>query len=139
MHFIQILSAAAAIIGCTSAAPAETRDHADPTDDGFPNPSDAQLASIETIAGGQLSNAAPPATLAAGTLTGFQLIAFNENFEVGFFSSLIDNITNNVDGFQLDSEEATELLSALKAVKAVSPRLQQPHPPPGVHLQSCMC
>ncbi|KKY31301.1 putative late sexual development protein [Diaporthe ampelina] len=70
-------------------------------------------------AGGQLSNAPPPPKLASSSLTAFQLIAFNENFEVAFFSSLIENITNNVPGFKLsDQKKRFELLSVLEAVKA---------------------
>lgn len=117
MHFLQAISTAV-VFGLASAAPAITRDFSDPTDDGFPNPSAAQLAAIETTADGQLSNAAPPAKLADSSLTAFQLIAFNENFEVGFFSSLIDNITSGVDGYTVDKQ--AELLNVLKTVKAVS-------------------
>lgn len=119
MHFLQAISTAA-VLGLASAAPANPRDYSDPTGDGFPDPSAAQLAAIEAMADGQISNAPPPSTLAASSLTAFQLIAFNENFEVGFFSSLIDNITNGVDGYTLDAVAQAELLSVLKTVRAVS-------------------
>lgn len=118
---LQTLSATAAILGLASAAPALPRAFGDPTDDGFPSPSAAQLAAIETMADGQLSNAPPPATLAQSSLTAFQLIAFNENFEVAFFSSLIDNITADMDGYRLAPKAKDDILSVLKTVKAVSP------------------
>lgn len=119
MQLLQIASASVAIFRAVSAAPAGPRAFSDPTDDGFPSPSDAQLSAIEVIADGKISDAPPPATLAPSSLTAFQLIAFNENFEVGFFSSLIDNITSNVNGFDLEASAKDELLTVLKTVKAV--------------------
>lgn len=125
MHFhLQTLSATAAILGLAAAVPVNPRAFSDPTDDGFPNPSAAQLAAIETIADGQISNAPPPLKLAQSSLTAFQLIAFNENFEVGFFSSLIDNITADMDGYRLDAKAKDNILSVLKTVKAVSSLFQ---------------
>ncbi|KAF3760950.1 hypothetical protein M406DRAFT_282835 [Cryphonectria parasitica EP155] len=115
----RILAATAAIVGLVCAAPANSgRGFSDPTDDGFPSPSAEQLAAIESIAGGQISNAAPPPKLAASSLTAFQLIAFNENFEVGFFSSLIDNVTADAPGYNLEATEKQQVLDVLKAVKA---------------------
>lgn len=120
MHFLQIISTSAAVFGLATAAPANSRAYSIPTDDGFPNPSAAQQAAIEAIADGQISKAAPPPSLASSSLTAFQLIAFNENFEVGFFSSLIDNITSDAPGFNLESVAKQEVLTVLKTVKAVS-------------------
>lgn len=120
MHFTLILQPLVALAGVTIAAPTIPRSYNIPAGDGFPSPSPEQLATIQQEAGGQLSNAPPPPKLASSSLTAFQLIAFNENFEVAFFSSLIDNITNNVSGFELnDQKKRDELLSVLEAVKAV--------------------
>ncbi|KAI1637825.1 hypothetical protein F4809DRAFT_640115 [Biscogniauxia mediterranea] len=73
--------------------------YAIPSEDGFPDPDAQQLLEIETEADGLLSDLPPPPTLSEAGIANFQLIAFNENFEVAFFSSLIENITNSVPGF----------------------------------------
>jgi hypothetical protein len=113
--FAKHIVSAAALLGLAAT-------YAIPSDDGFPNPSDQQLLSIEQEAGGLLSNAPPPPKLSEDGIANFQLIAFNEQFEVAFFSSLIDNITNNVDGYQsapgLGNTGA--LLEILQTAKAVS-------------------
>ncbi|KAH6659180.1 late sexual development protein [Truncatella angustata] len=94
--------------------------YAIPSNDGFPAPDDQQLLLIETQAGGVLSDEAPPPKLSEGAIANFQLIAFNEQFEVAFFSSLIENITNNVEGYQSVPGMANTgaLLEILKNVKA---------------------
>ena len=47
------------------------------------------------------------------------MIAFNELFEVAFFTSLINNITNNAPGFELESGKIKDVvLNALIAVQA---------------------
>lgn len=130
MQFLQIISAVAlagfAVAFPTNPQPSNTPSNTPnssggfSSDDGFPNPSDAQLALIEKIADGQLSNAPPPPKLAPSSLTAFQLIAFNENFEVAFFSSLINNITRGIDGFNVQGSSKQELLDVLKTVLAVS-------------------
>ncbi|KAI1336003.1 sexual development protein [Xylariaceae sp. FL0016] len=111
--FTHTLAIAAASLGWAAA-------YAIPSSDGFPDPSAQQLLSIETQADGLLSNAPPPPALSQAGMTNFQLIAFNENFEVAFFSSLIDNITNHVDGFEYLSDHRTEgeILEILRTVKA---------------------
>lgn len=131
MQFLQIIPAVA-LAGFAAAFPANPRSSNAPasssgggfsSSDGFPNPSDSQLAAIEVIADGQLSNAPPPKTLAPSSLTAFQLIAFNENFEVAFFSSLIDNVTRGIDGFNVKGSSKQEVLDVLKTVNAVSSTL----------------
>lgn len=122
MYSLRVLPALAALAGLASAAPAVTRDFTDPTTNGFPNPNAQQLMIIEKEADGQISNAPPPPTLANSSLTAFQLIAFNELFEVAFFSSLVYNITNNVTGFETDADERMKLLNILDTVTAVSLR-----------------
>jgi hypothetical protein len=89
--------------------------------DGFPNPTPAQLKQIEQQALGTLSNEAPPVTVSPDGLTNLQLIAFNELFEVAFFTELIYNITNNVKGYRFEQQEKRDfVLKALAAVQGVS-------------------
>ncbi|KAI1329534.1 hypothetical protein F5Y16DRAFT_88409 [Xylariaceae sp. FL0255] len=109
------LAFAASLLGLSSGytiSPASTN--------GFPNPNQQQLQTISKQAGGLLSNAQPPATLSAAGVTNFQLIAFNENFEVAFFDSLIHNITNKVPGFAYESDHRSEaeIVEILKTVLA---------------------
>ncbi|KAI0592995.1 sexual development protein [Biscogniauxia sp. FL1348] len=108
-----ILIISAAVLGLVAG-------YAIPSDDGFPDPNAQQLLSIETEADGLLSNLPPPPTLSEAGITNFQLIAFNENFEVAFFSSLIENITNSVPGFDMpwNNWDRDALLEILKTVKA---------------------
>lgn len=121
MHFINIISASATFAGLASAAPAVPRSYSSPSTDGFPTPNPQQLLAIEKEADGQLSNAPPPPKIADSSLTAFQLIAFNENFEVAFFSSLIENVTSDNDGYGLASDEKKDkMLSILETIKAVS-------------------
>lgn len=119
MYFCQMLLATA-LASLASALPANSQGFSAPTSDGFPNPSSSQLAAIDVLADGQLSNAPPPPKLANSSLTAFQLIAFNENFEVAFFSSLIKNITDEVEGFKLKGTAKKQLLDVLHTVTAVS-------------------
>ncbi|PSR97602.1 hypothetical protein BD289DRAFT_80500 [Coniella lustricola] len=118
MYCRNIFAATAALACLASAAPSAKRAYSAPSTDGFPNPSAQQLAAIEALADGQLSNQTPPPTLAASSLTAIQLIAFNENFEVAYFSSLIDNITADAPGYNLNPGSKSELLAVLNTVKA---------------------
>lgn len=120
MYALRFLPTLGALAGLAGAAPAVTRNFTVPTTNGFPNPDAQQLALLNKEADGQISNAPPPPTLANSSLTAFQLIAFNELFEVAFFSSLIQNITNNVTGFQTDASERSKLINILNTVIAVS-------------------
>jgi hypothetical protein len=131
MHFATFLSAVTALAGLAAAAPAghpappagaAPTPFVIPTDDGFPNPNPDQLKVIQQIADGTLSNAPPPAKINESSFPVFQLIAFNEQFEVAFFSSLIYNVTNDVPGFSLkDPKKKDELLDILETVLAVGP------------------
>jgi hypothetical protein len=126
MHFntavCAVVSALAGLSAAAPAAQAAPRSFGVPTDDGFPTPNAQQLLSIENKADGTLSNAPPPPKLANSSLTAFQLIAFNEIFEVAFFSSLLSNITNGVSGFNFQSEaKRTEFVDILQTVLAVCP------------------
>lgn len=92
-----------------------------PLSNGFPNvakPS-SQLTAIEQQAHGTLSNGPPPPSLTADTLTSLELIAFNELFEVAYFTELLSNVTNNIPGYQImDSNERNSVIAALTAVQA---------------------
>ncbi|KAH9995342.1 sexual development protein [Xylariaceae sp. FL0662B] len=94
--------------------------YAIPPSDGFPNPNPQQLLDIERQADGLLSNLPPPPRLSQAGIVNFQLIAFNENFEVAFFSSLIDNITNHVHPFPVVPIHIrlADILEILQTVKA---------------------
>jgi hypothetical protein len=70
----------------------------------------SQLASIEQEAHGTLPNAALPSSISQDSLTSLQLIAFNEIFEVAFFTELLFNLTNNVDGYELSYENNGEFI-----------------------------
>jgi Ferritin-like domain len=92
-----------------------------PLSNGFPkvaNPS-SQLTGIEQQAHGTLPNGPPPPSITADTETSLELIAFNELFEVAYFTELLANVTNNVPGYQIaDSNERNSVITALTAVQA---------------------
>ncbi|KAK7177651.1 late sexual development protein [Paraphaeosphaeria sporulosa] len=86
--------------------------------DGFPSPSLEQINEIQERAHGTLPNTPLPSHLSKDGITNFKLIAFNELFEVAFFFELVQNITNNVDGYELD-EGREEILDDLTVILAV--------------------
>jgi hypothetical protein len=87
-------------------------------------PSPAQIASLQTQAHGTLSNAKIQLTdgsVGPDGITNVQLLNFNENFEVAFFTSLVNNITQSVSGFTIkDAKEKTALLDIMQTILAVS-------------------
>lgn len=118
MVSIKLLSAAG-VAGLAVAVPVvEKRDFSVPSANGFPSPSAQQLLDIEKQANGRLSNAGLPPTLSAGSITSFQLIAFNELFETAFFNSLLYNVSHDVAGYEYSNR--TELVDVLVTVLAVS-------------------
>lgn len=95
-----------------------------PLSNGFPditNPS-RQLSAIEKQAGGTLSNNPPPAGFKPhpDSLTSLGFIAFNELFEVAFFTELLQNITTGVSGYGRSDigSEYDEVVKTLTAVVA---------------------
>lgn len=92
-----------------------------PLSNGFPkvaNPS-SQLTAIEQQAHGTLPNGSPPPSITADTETSLELIAFNELFEVAFFTELLSNVTNNVTGFQFaNGNSRNVVITALTAIQA---------------------
>ena len=90
-----------------------------PLANGFPNPSNASLMAIQQQAHGSLPNAPLPTTLQPASIVTFELIAQSETFEVAFFTSLLNNITNNVPGYEIPSPGVRNLLlRTLIAVQA---------------------
>ena len=86
---------------------------------GFPNLSPSALSDVNNAAHGTLSNATGKPTFSTNDLTNFQLVAFNEFFEVAFFTSLLTNITTGVPGFEIPAHlNATYILDTLIAVQA---------------------
>lgn len=119
MHSVFALVAGLSCLSVVSAAPFKF-----PLANGFPviaNPSDA-LTQIEAAAHGSLPNGAPPKTITDDTKTSLRLIAFNELVEVAFFTELVYNITNEVEGYHRhdigDDKTVDFVLTALKAVVA---------------------
>lgn len=91
-----------------------------PLSNGFPaNVSAAALTSIERQAHGTLPNGPLPSAISDTSAATLSLIAFNEIFEVAFFTSLIQNITNNVAGYEIGSGAVRQVvLNALIAIQA---------------------
>lgn len=90
-----------------------------PLANGFPNianPS-APLTGIQLEAQGTLPNTSAPPPPKTDSLISLGFIAFNELFEVAFFTELIQNITNNVPGYD-KIDDRDEVLSILKIVQA---------------------
>ncbi|CAL3970233.1 hypothetical protein PZA11_006493 [Diplocarpon coronariae] len=90
-----------------------------PVGNDFPNPSAPQVLDIQRQAHGSLPNGAPPARVADDTLTSLRLVAFNEMFEVAYFTSLLNNITTNATGYTFaNPADRASALAALTAVQA---------------------
>jgi hypothetical protein len=95
-----------------------------PLQNGFPNPNADELHGIEEQAGGLLPNGPPPPSVSADGITNFKLIAFNELFEVAFFTELLFNITNKVHGYEATAGMQQDfLIDAIKTILAVSKTL----------------
>jgi hypothetical protein len=115
-----VLIGLSCVASLASAAPFSF--NGDALKNGFPNPNPSQLNDIEVAAHGSLPVAAPNAVskpLAADSLVSQRFIAFNEIFEVAFFTSLINNITVDAPGFKIDNQtKKNDLLDDLKAIQA---------------------
>lgn len=114
----RILSAAVLLgfawAGCAAPPP---RGFGDPTTNGFPNPNTQQKMAIAQQAGGKLPGIQTPKSLGDGSATALQLIAFNELFESAYFTSLLNNLTNNAPGYHNDHRD--ELVKIFTTVQAV--------------------
>jgi hypothetical protein len=104
--FSKVASASLIGFSCLSLVSAAPFSFANnPLGNGFPNPSPAQITTIETLAHGSLPNGAPPAIPPKDdSFTSLRLIAFNELFEVAFFTELIANITIGCDGYNIEHD-----------------------------------
>ncbi|CZR63151.1 related to sexual development protein (LsdA) [Phialocephala subalpina] len=93
-----------------------------PLSNGFPtisNPS-TQLTIIEQQAHGSLPSGSLPPTISDNSKTSLRLVAFNELFEVAFFTELISNITNSTGGTQgYEIEDRSTRKTVLDALNAV--------------------
>jgi hypothetical protein len=89
--------------GGAPAAPTEVSSKPFALSNGFPNvknPS-SQLTDIFLDAQGTLPNGPPPAKApSTETVNSLRLVAFNEIWEVFFFTQLLSNVTNGVPGYQ---------------------------------------
>lgn len=93
-----------------------------PLSNGFPNiqnPS-SQLNDIEDQAHGTLPNGPPPPSAPAeDDLLSLRMIAYNELWEVAFFTELLYNITNEVEGYQFQDERLKKTVTdAVTAIQA---------------------
>jgi hypothetical protein len=119
-----IISAASIIgLSCVSLVSAAPFSYStNPVGNGFPNivKGSAQQLAIEQQAHGSLSNAPPPATKPQpDSLTSLRLIAFNELLEVAFFTELLQNLTNNVEGYRIHHQGARDaIIREITAVQA---------------------
>lgn len=88
-----------------------------PLKNGFPNPSKDAIAQIQKEAFGTLPNGKPPANVSSEALTNLKFIAFNELFEVAFFTELVHNLTDKAPHYDLDygHEYVLEALNAIVA------------------------
>jgi hypothetical protein len=85
----------------------------------FPTPDARQIDDINDAAGGTLSNNTPPSNISSEGITNLQVVAFNELFEVAFFTELLFNVTNNVEGYEVpDSFTRDFLIETLITVQA---------------------
>ncbi|KAH0377675.1 hypothetical protein KCU92_g9109, partial [Aureobasidium melanogenum] len=89
-----------------------------PLSNGFPFPNESALENLFTVAGGNFTNAPLAPKFDNDSLTSWKLQAFNEFFEVAFFTQLINNITERKLGFELDQEIEGNVLASLTAIQA---------------------
>ncbi|OAL56255.1 hypothetical protein IQ07DRAFT_593799 [Pyrenochaeta sp. DS3sAY3a] len=101
-----IVYSAALVASIASAAPTAKRDFSPdnvyfPLANGFPNPDGGAVLEIQKQAHGILPNGPPPHTISPEGATNLKLLALNELFEVAFFTELVYNVTNKVQGYDL--------------------------------------
>ena len=85
---------------------------------------------IGQLAGGPLPDTAPPSSISAVSAANLRLIAFNEIFEVAYFTELLANITKGEKGYtdfgMFPKKYVEESLTAVINVR-LSPSIPQPH------------
>lgn len=102
----------------SAAAGVVPRQFAQTDANGFPKPNEQQTLAIAEEAGGKLPGGSLPSGLSATSITTLQLIAFNELFEVAYFSNLLYNLTSSQTGYDPPSKDA--IIQVIKAIRAVS-------------------
>lgn len=108
----------AAVTGLVASAAAATlpRSFSQSNANGFPKPNDQQIMAIAEQAGGKLPPGSLPSGLDPLSITTLQLVAFNELFEVAYFSSLLNNLTSNASGYDIpDRDAAIKVITAVRA------------------------
>ncbi|KAF4628894.1 hypothetical protein G7Y89_g9257 [Cudoniella acicularis] len=128
MHssFTSIASASLIGLSCLStlASAAPFSYGGNPLGNNFPTPNADQIKAIETTAHGSLpippaATGAPAPSLKNDTITSLQLIAFNELFEVAFFTDLLKNITTNMSGYTIpNAKKRQTVINNLVAIQA---------------------
>lgn len=118
MHAISTsLLSITCLLTLTSAVPFSFANN--PLNNNFPTPNAEQQQALFAQAHGSLPNTPSPSSVNPNTVTSLQLIAFNEIFEVAFFTELIQNITNNVEGYEiLNTSQRDQALTGLLAILA---------------------
>ncbi|CAO2652546.1 Nn.00g008290.m01.CDS01 [Neocucurbitaria sp. VM-36] len=101
-----LLYTTAFVASIAIAAPTGKRDFSPdnvyfPLSNGFPNPGAGEVLEIQKQGHGLLPNGPPPPTLSPEGVTNLKLIALNELFEVAYFTELVYNLTNKVQGYDL--------------------------------------
>lgn len=82
-------------------------------------PGSQALKDLQNQAHGTLPNGAAPPKPAEDDLNSLRFIAFNELWEVAFFTELLFNVTNNVEGYQFkDQHQRQTVIDAITAVQA---------------------
>nr|OQO20947.1 hypothetical protein B0A51_11459 [Rachicladosporium sp. CCFEE 5018] len=99
----------------SSAADAGQSAFSFPLPNGFPNVSASALKDLEIAAQGVPGNGAAP-MVSEDAKTSFRFIAFNELFEVAFFTELVNNITSG--HYTVPNGQSANVLRALHAVQA---------------------
>ncbi|KAF2150888.1 putative sexual development protein [Myriangium duriaei CBS 260.36] len=91
-----------------------------PLANGFPDVDATTLRRIQSQAHGTLPNTTLPTSIADTSFTVFELIAFNELFEVAFFTSLLSNMTNEVRGYRIGDSGIESRKSFDTALRSLS-------------------
>jgi len=109
-----ISAAAFALLSAANAVPFSF-----PLNNGFPYLNPTALAAVEKTAGGSLPNTPLASYPGPNGIAALQLIAFNEIFEVAYFSSLLNNVTTGAAGYIIEEEfERNYIIDTLTTIVA---------------------
>jgi hypothetical protein len=79
------------------------------------------LQQVEALAHGRAPLTRMPPNISSEGIRNLELLAFNELFEIAFFSSLVANISTGQQGFEVDGiEKKSLILETLTTIVAVS-------------------